>query len=228
MSETGQNPARPLGDAMARSIRQVLWHPEHCPSTSLHIRVGSGQATYHRFDTPSGQHLINLGRQMIAAKLRPEYCGSWLSAREIRRRGYFGGTLSAANLLAHTCCHEYAHLIQTTRGERRLAPYTTPPSTGFSTRCMAPARLTSCASTCSRRPPEAGIALPDVTVALVRETPATDFAPGDTVVFQAGPRQHTGHILRVNRRTCTVKGTGHSRGLRFRVSPSLLHHHDET
>lgn len=85
---------------------------------ALALRVGSGQATYHRYDPTQKQHLITYGARMIAAKHQPETAQGWLSTREIRSRGYFGGEVSVLNLLAHTCCHEFAHLLQHSAGQR--------------------------------------------------------------------------------------------------------------
>ena len=45
---------------------------------------------------------------------------------------------------------------------------------------------------------------------------------GDAVSFGAGKRELEGRIIRVNRKTCTVEGTGRSRGLQYRVPLVLL------
>lgn len=44
----------------------------------------------------------------------------------------------------------------------------------------------------------------------------------DTVVFSSGTREFHGEIVRVNRKTCTVDGTGKFRGQRYRVPISML------
>ncbi|HBI79909.1 MAG TPA: hypothetical protein DDY30_10980, partial [Marinobacter adhaerens] len=80
---------------MCAVTRDWLWQPaeqwvrERNPGSVLHCRVGSGQATYHRYDSRDRQHLITYGARMIAAKHQPETASGWLSGREIRKRGYF-------------------------------------------------------------------------------------------------------------------------------------------
>ena len=109
---------------MCQTTRDILWTPaegwvqQANPGAGLALRVGSGQATYHRFDPRKKQHLITYGARMIAAKHQPATAQGWLSTREIRGRGYFGGEVTVLNLLAHTCCHEFAHLLQHSAGQR--------------------------------------------------------------------------------------------------------------
>lgn len=115
--------ARQLGQLMCDTTFDSLWLPAgewtgRPPDNALRCRVGSGQATYHRFDPERRQHLITYGVRMIEAKQRPETAQGWLSSREILKRGYFDGQLSPLNLLAHTCCHEFAHLLQQSAGKR--------------------------------------------------------------------------------------------------------------
>ena len=54
-----------------------------------------------------------------------------------------------------------------------------------------------------------------------RETSAREagFEPGDAVRFGQGLQ---GRVLRVNRKTCTIEGTGRCRGRWYRVPPQLL------
>src|SRR5690606_6471039 len=58
------------------------------------------------------------GARMIAAKHQPASALCMISPRDILRRGRFGGEVSVLNLLAHTCCHEFAHLLQHSAGQR--------------------------------------------------------------------------------------------------------------
>ena len=186
----------------------------------LRLRVGSGRATYHRYDPTSGEHRINFGALMVADKACPEACASWLSAREIRSRHYFGGVVSEANLLAHTCCHEFAHLIQTLRGQRLRGSVHNSAfyrylddlyNNGHADALRA--ALTDYSQS---------LISPVSTGAVtVKEQGAARhaFAPGDAVRFG---REMEGRVLRVNRKTCTVEGTGPCRGRRYRVSSGLL------
>src|SRR5690554_7408022 len=83
---------RKIGSLMCQATRDILWAPaaswvrEKNPGARLALRVGSGQATYHRFDPRKKQHLITYGARMIAAKHQPETAQGWLSTREIRDR----------------------------------------------------------------------------------------------------------------------------------------------
>ena len=119
-----QTTARAIGRLMCDTTRDILWAPaepwirQQSTHSSLHCRVGSGQATYHRFDPRTRQHQITYGARMIAAKHEAHSAAGWLSGREIQQRGYFGGELTTLNLLAHTCCHEFAHLLQYSAGKR--------------------------------------------------------------------------------------------------------------
>src|SRR5690554_7361500 len=93
-----------IGTLMCQATRDVLWDPakdwirEQNQCAGLVLRVGSGQATYHRYDPRKKQHLITYGARMIAAKHQPETAQGWLSTREIRSRGYFDGEVSVLNL----------------------------------------------------------------------------------------------------------------------------------
>lgn len=218
-----------LGDLMCEVTRDVLWQPAtrwvHSRSArnSLVCRVGSGQATYHRFDPDSRQHLITYGVRMIVDKSCARSSARWLSSREIRQRGYFNGELSFRNLLAHTCCHEFAHLLQQIAGQRfrgsvhnhhfyKILDELHNSGAAKTVRD----RLSLCAD-------GMGLTLSDsVFQPPVTAAPANHWQVGDPVTFGQPPRHHHGHIIRVNRKTCTVAGTGRSQGLHYRVPVSML------
>lgn len=209
-----------LGELMCTVTEQVLWSSDLNP---LVCRVGSGQATYHRFDSHSGQHRITYGVRMIEAKHQPETARGWLSSREIQRRGYFGGQLSALNLLAHTCCHEFAHLLQHNANQR----YRGSVHNRHFYRILDDLHCNGHAET-SRKAlsdlaVERDLALSDevfdIPELLDRQA---SWNIGDMVSFDTSTRELTGEILRVNRKTCTVQGTGPLRGVRYRVPVQLL------
>lgn len=86
------------------------------------FRVGSGQATYHRVE-PSGYsdekaHSIVYGAKMITEKRCPNTLAKWLTAREIKKYGFFGGKVSFEHAMAHTVLHEIAHYITSKTGGR--------------------------------------------------------------------------------------------------------------
>jgi len=221
--------AHSIGQLMCDTTRAILWSPaqtwvrEQVPATTLLCRVGSGQATYHRFDPRLKQHQITYGKRMIMAKHQPNAVGGWLSGREIRQREYFGGTVTTLNLLAHTCCHEFAHLIQHVSGQR----YRGSVHNRHFYRILDELHISGGAKAAKRhlaiRAEEAGLSVPDEPI----QAPDTrqlvaNWAVGDAVGFGAGKRELEGRIIRVNRKTCTVDGTGRYRGLRYRVPLVLL------
>lgn len=212
--------SRQLGKLMCTVTEQVLWSPCHHP---LVCRVGAGQATYHRFDPGRRQHRITYGARMIEAKHHPETARGWLSGREIQQRGYFGGQLSPLNLLAHTCCHEFAHLLQHNAGQRFRGSVHNPHFYRILDELHADGRaeatraaLRELAAKRELALSEQGFELPDPG----RER--SHWGVGDRVAFAAGGGEKQGEILRVNRKTCTVKGTGLARGVRYRVPLPLL------
>lgn len=190
------------------------------------IRVGSGRATHHRHDLRSGEHWITFGTKMVADKLTPEACGSWLSTREILDRGYFGGQVSVANLLAHTGCHEFAHFLQTLAGARRrgsvhnAAFYRILNSLHDS---GVADRFRQALIELARR---RGLPLATVPVAMPDlQHSLEQFRPGDRVRF-GRDNALQGQVTAINRKTCSVQGTGACRGMRYRVSPQALVHDD--
>ncbi|MDX1587722.1 MAG: hypothetical protein R3296_02195 [Oleiphilaceae bacterium] len=223
--------ARDLAQLMGEVTESVLWPAWRCPPGvqmhRLECRPGRGRATYHRHRPEGQQHEIVYGTLMVADKADPAQCAGWLSAREIRHRGYWQGELSMLNLLAHTCCHEFAHLQQSlTRPRRRGQVHTRHFYRLLDDlhHCGAADRLRDALFETARmrRLPinPQPHRLPEPRQCLAQ------FAPGDPVVFGQPPALRSGTVLRVNRKSCTVEGTGRSRGLRFRVPPSLLWHED--
>lgn len=216
---------------MGATTEAILWGPArdwvqaHARQSELKCRVGSGQATYHRFDPQTRRHTITYGKRMVAAKFSAQTTQGWLSTREIQGRGYFGGDVSTANLLAHTCCHEFAHLLQSVSGERRYgsvhnqAFYTILDELHDSGGADAVRHLLL------ERCAEKDIVLPQVAMDLEEASRRIEeFAVGDVVCFGNAQRQREGEIIRINRRTCTVQGTGRWRGARYRVPVSLMSH----
>src|SRR5690606_41650269 len=114
---------------MCQATHDILWAPaedwvrKESPGARLALRVGSGQATYHRFDPRKKQHLITYGARMSAAKHQPETAQRWLSTREIRGLVDFDCEVSVLNLLAHICWDEFAILLQHGAGQRHYRTY---------------------------------------------------------------------------------------------------------
>jgi len=214
---------------MCQATRDILWAPaaswvrKQNQCAGLVLRVGSGQATYHRFDPRKKQHLITYGTQMIAAKHQPETAQGWLSTREIRSRGYFDGEVSVLNLLAHTCCHEFAHLLQHSAGQRHYGSvhnrhfYETLDELHNSGAANATRQYLSEQATL------AGIELSGAAFELPSPKQARQqWQVGDAVRFGDGRSEKKGEVIRVNRKTCTVLVSQQSRLFRYRVPLQLL------
>ncbi|SFR66875.1 hypothetical protein SAMN05216203_2389 [Marinobacter daqiaonensis] len=218
-----------IAQLMCQATHEVLWSAYRDDLRSrraraqLVCRVGGGRATYHRYDHRDQRHLITFGVKMVAAKQEARTAANWLSTREIVGRGYFGGEVSVLNLLAHTCIHEFAHLLQLQGGKRYhgsvhnrhfyrlLDELNGNGSAGQVRRFLADAGTS------------VGIALDTAPMVLpARQAQAAQWQRGDHVEFGEGPQAREGVILRINRKTCTVEGAGLSRGLRFRVPFVML------
>ena len=91
--------------------REAPWH-------RYGARVGSGRQTCLRH-YPDGRLEITYGRRMVQDKYDREHSRVWATSRELARYGWFGGSVSPAHTLAHTALHEFAHLLQAVRGQRR-------------------------------------------------------------------------------------------------------------
>lgn len=218
---------RQLGELMCRATLDDLWPTEAGGMgrrpPRLQCRVGSGQATYHRYSPGQRLHIITYGVRMIAAKQHPETALGWLSTREIRNRGYFGGELSTLNLLAHTCCHEFAHLLQQRAGKRTHGSVHNRYFYDLLDQLHADGRAGALRRHLASRSSALGLPALDAPFALPDNAElAGRWQVGDEVTFGEGPRQRQGRILRVNRKSCTVQGTGRSAGSRYRVPLPLL------
>lgn len=210
--------ARAIAGLMADACHDL--HHAWAPASRLRTRVGRGRATWHRYDPRQDDHCITIGSLMVADKAEPALCGGWLSAREIRGRGYFGGDVSELNLLAHGCCHEFAHLLQTRSGGRRYGQVHNAAFYHWLDRLHQSGSATSLRADLANAAAARSQPLATETVTLVESAGApTRFSPGDRVRFGQGLQ---GRIRRVNRRTCTVDGTGSCYGRRYRVPLPML------
>ncbi|MFO8140798.1 MAG: hypothetical protein R6T87_02695, partial [Marinobacter sp.] len=207
-----------IGALMCQATRNILWQPaqdwvrQQNSNAGLVVRVGSGQATYHRYDPRRKQHLINYGARMIAAKHQPETAQGWLSAREIRGRGYFGGELSVLNLLAHTCCHEFAHLLQHSAGQRHYGSVHNRHFYVALDQLHSSGAADATRHYLSEQADNTGIELSGAAFEL--PCPAQQLRQwqvGDPVHFGEGSHQKQGKVIRVNRKTCTVAVTQQAR-----------------
>jgi predicted SprT family Zn-dependent metalloprotease len=219
-----------LGKLMCAVTDEILWGPAaewvQTQNRGSHLvcRVGSGQATYHRYEPKRKQHQITYGKRMILDKFQPDRASGWLSSREIRQRGYFEGQVTTLNLLAHTCCHEFAHLLQQVSGKRYRGSvhnrdfYTILDQLHQSGGAQETRR--QLAATAEK----ADMPMPHKVMPELDEgRPFNQWSRGDRVGFMAGKKPVEGKVIRVNPKTCTIEGVGVSRGMRYRVPPRLLY-----
>ncbi|MFV8572133.1 hypothetical protein ACNQ6O_13085 [Marinobacter sp. SBS5] len=221
--------SKQIGTLMCQATKTILWQPaqewvqERNSRAGLVLRVGSGQATYHRYDPRTKQHLINYGARMIAAKRQPETAQGWLSSREIRKRGYFGGEVSELNLLAHTCCHEFAHLLQYSAGQRHYGSVHNRHFYEVLDQLHASGAADATRHFLAEQAGESELELSSAPFEI--QSPrlqSTQWQAGDQVCFGAGNKQKQGNVIRVNRKTCTVEVNQRPRKLLYRVPFSLL------
>lgn len=209
--------AQVIAGLMADACHEL--HSAWAPACRLRTRIGSGRATWHRYDPRPDEHCITIGARMVADKAQPALCGGWLSAREILGRGYFEGGLSELNLLAHGCCHEFAHLLQTRAGGRRKGEVHNAAFYQWLDRLHSAGAAHSLRARLAEQARAQGWVLSTDRVSVAAETALRDFSVGAQVRFGPGLQ---GRIRRVNRRTCTVDGTGPCRGRRYRVPPQMM------
>ncbi len=235
---------RPAASEVARWMGEttvdVLWElygdegRAEKPSATLTVRVADGRATNHRLQGAS-RHVISYGWRMVQDKAASSSrAATWLSAREIAGRRFFGGELTLLNLLAHTVCHEFAHLLQVVDGERR---YRSVHNRGFYRRLEqlhADGAADLVRDHLRDRAAAAGLAL-EWSEEPVGRAPAPRVLPtrprarfdglriGQRVSFQHDGSRISGRVKRINRRTVTVVPDGVADGVRWwRVSPELL------
>jgi len=78
----------------------------------LKTRIGCGMATYCKFNPKENMFTINYGKKMIESKFNQQQVKLWMTYREVDSRHYYNRVTTLINILAHTVCHEFAHVIQ--------------------------------------------------------------------------------------------------------------------
>lgn len=217
-----------LAKLMCDTTQEVLWpryRTQVCaaaPGSELVCRAGWGKATYHRFHPRERVHLITYGQQMVAAKHDPAGAAGWLSTREIRGRGYFGGDVSVLNLLAHTCTHEFAHLLQQNAGKRFHGSVHNRHFYGLLDHLNEQGEAEAVRDYLRDQASARQLMLPDETLPIIEAPTAPDWQAGDPVSFGSHDNYREGRIRRINRKTCTVDGTGRWAGTGYRVPFVML------
>ena len=196
----------------ARLAREAPWH-RYCS------RVGSGRQTCLRH-YPDGRLEITYGRRMVQDKYDREHSRVWATSRELKRFGWFGGRVSPTHTLAHTALHEFAHLLQAVRGQRRAgsvhndAFYTTlgelhEAGEGERLHRQLVERAGSAGLPLGYREPGDE----EQARRSARQQAYAALAVGDRVRLRGRDRDYTGTVRRINQRTvsCDLDGGGRLR-----------------
>lgn len=195
-----------------RLAREAPWH-------RYRARVGSGRQTCLRH-YPDGRLEITYGRRMVQDKYDPEHSRVWATSRELKRFGWFGGRVSPTHTLAHTALHEFAHLLQAVRGQRRAgsvhndAFYCTlgelhEAGDGERLHRQLVERAESAGLPLGYREPGDE----EQARRRARQQAYAALAVGDRVRLRGRDRDYTGTVRRINRRTvsCDLDGGGRLR-----------------
>lgn len=193
------------------------------PGYSLCSRVGRGRATYFKCHPKKKELLFNFGAVMVEQKSKPDLAGNWLTCSEILRRGYFNGTPSFLNLIAHTVLHEFCHLIHYSECVHNKTRRSGPHNAHFY-RLLNELHQSEHSvwikEFISQQIQIKGICLDKLsktdTVKSVK-----DFYPGQKVKFSYKGENLTGQIIKRNRRTLSIT-VEKKKHIRYRISPGHL------
>ena len=218
---------------LGRATLEVLWqgaaHEKLLVDAGRHhlqCRVGSGEATYYR-RLGRREHLINYGCKMVASKQDQQIASRWLTGREILQRGYFGGELSLSGLLAHTCCHEFGHVLQSISGGLARGSIHNRAFYQIVDRIHGSGLASEVCRYIEHQARSRQLSLSFSPGA--SQSPFTQvFAPGELVSFEYRGQPVMGEVLRVNRKTVNVKPLRPALAADyFRISPQFLSPHQQ-
>jgi len=107
-----------IADTLCKLTEEVLWNSNNFSDVivfndfKLKTRIGCGMATYCKFNPKENAFTITYGKKMIESKFHLQQAKLWMTYREVLSRNYYNQDTSLVNILAHTVCHEFAHVIQ--------------------------------------------------------------------------------------------------------------------
>lgn len=189
----------------------------------LYCRVGRGEATYYR-NTGSNEHTLTYGWKMVASKYDAAVAAQWRTGGEILKRGYFGGELDLPALLAHTCCHEFAHLIQSIKGWIFRGSIHNSEFYRILDRIHSAGTAHLVLDFIERQACTQGMDLGFIEPGKPVQVMAQRcFNPGELVSFDYKGNPVLGEVIRVNRKTVNVRPLAPRLGAAyFRISPHFL------
>lgn len=215
-----------LAEVLCRTTHHVLWRPSETwakqrkPNITFQCRVGSGRATYH--SQRNNMHRITYGQKMLQNKRNLAEARNWITCYEIESRGYFQGELNYAHLLAHTCCHEFSHLIQSINGWWKRGSIHNQDFYRILDQLYQSGKAGQVLEDLKNQASQQNIDL-NFHDANPPETPCTSFNIGDRVWLSINGQKIAGHIKRINKRTLTVFPINQTENVRYyRVPPSQV------
>lgn len=223
---------RAIAQILCDATEAVLWqHVQpwlaRLPRThQLTCRVGRGEATYYS-PRGEGEHLLTYGWKMVASKFDAGMACQWRTGAELRERAYFGGELTVANVLAHTCCHEFGHVIQGINGWISRGSIHNADFYRIVDRIHASGAAAQVRDFLAEAAAREHLALQFAADEASATTDVAGFQPGEMVSFEYRGRPVLGEVLRVNRRTVNVKPVMPRLAADyFRISPHFLTRHE--
>ena len=215
-----------LAEILCRATHHVLWTPneqwarQRKPQIVFQCRVGSGRATYHLHK--DNIHVITYGQKMLISKRNISDARSWITGYEIESRQYFGGRLNYAQLLAHTCCHEFSHLIQAINGWWKRGSIHNQDFYRILDQLHESDKAKQVLEFINTQACQQNIDL-NFFDASSSEENGSNFSVGDTVWLTINGEKVAGQVKRINKRTVSVYPTAQQSKVRYyRIPPSQL------
>ena len=226
--QADQRRCRAVAAILCAATEEVLWSdvsqwsPMEPAGHRLECRVGRGEATYYRA-LGQRRHRLTFGWKMIASKHDPVLASQWLTGREMLQRGYFSGQFTLTALLAHTCCHEFAHLVQGLNGWMARGSIHNEQFYRVLDSLYAVGAGDRVLDFIEQQVQEHGWSLNFAEDAGRTHSEAQQFRMGQLVSFEYRGAPVMGEVIRVNRKTVNVKPLmARSTADYFRISPHYL------
>ena len=198
------------------------WSPAEPAGHRLECRVGRGEATYYRA-LGHRRHRLTFGWKMIASKHDPVLASQGLTGREMLQKGYFSGQFTLAALLAHTCCHEFAHLVQGLNGWMARGSIHNAQFYHVLDSLYAAGAGERVLDSIEQKVQMQGWSLAFAEDTILTHSEVQQFRMGQLVSFEYRGASVMGEVIRVNRKTVNVKPLkSRSTADYFRISPHYL------
>lgn len=223
-----QSACRSAAQLLCTATERVLWpdiarwSPRSAHGHRLECRVGAGEATYYRAQGLRS-HRLTFGWKMIASKRDPLLARQWLTGREMLARGYFSGQFSLPTLLAHTCCHEFSHLVQALNGWMSRGSVHNHQFYRILDEIYAADAAQRVLEFIEQDARQLRLPLEFAESEALFANEPRRFRMGQRVCFEYRGAPVVGEVIRVNRKTVNVKPlAARSRNEYFRISPHYL------